>query len=101
MKFYKFTAVFVPEKEDRNIYTVYIPALPGCISFGESLTEARYNIREALELYLSTILEDGEAVPQDKKIKIPKNAIKEDITAGIGFEIKTGFSSKPTPSHVA
>lgn len=101
MKFYKFSVIFKPEKEDPNVYTANVPALPGCISFGESLTEARYNIREALELYLSTLLEDGENIPKDKKIKIPKNAIKEDITVGIDFEIKTGFPSKPVPSYAA
>ena len=33
-------------------YTVFVPALPGCISEGDTLEEARQNIREAIALYL-------------------------------------------------
>ncbi len=36
-------------------YTAYIPALPGCISEGDTREEALANIREALELYLEPI----------------------------------------------
>lgn len=40
------------EPSDEGGYTVYVPSLPGCISEGETLEEARDNIREAIELYL-------------------------------------------------
>ncbi len=40
------------EPSDEGGYTAYVPALPGCISEGDSLEEARQNIREAIELYL-------------------------------------------------
>ena len=36
----------------RNGYTVYAPALPGCISQGNNKKEAITNIKEAIELYL-------------------------------------------------
>ncbi len=35
-------------------YTVYVPALPGCISQGNTLEEARKNIMKAIELYLDS-----------------------------------------------
>ena len=40
------------EPSDEGGYTVYVPALPGCISEGDTLEEARQNIREAIGLYL-------------------------------------------------
>jgi predicted RNase H-like HicB family nuclease len=40
------------EPSDDGGYTVYVPSLPGCISEGDSLDEARENIREAVALYL-------------------------------------------------
>ena len=40
------------EPSDEGGFTVYVPALPGCISEGDTLEEARQNIREAIELYL-------------------------------------------------
>lgn len=35
--------------------TVHVPALPGCISEGDTRDEAIANIREAIELYLESI----------------------------------------------
>ena len=39
-------------------YTVYVPALPGCISEGETREEALSNIREAIVLYLEPTEDD-------------------------------------------
>lgn len=38
------------EPSDEGGYTVYVPSLPGCISEGDTLEEARENIREAVGL---------------------------------------------------
>jgi predicted RNase H-like HicB family nuclease len=40
------------EPSDESGYTVYAPTLPGCISEGDTLDEARQNIREAIAPYL-------------------------------------------------
>ncbi len=39
-------------------YTVIAPALPGCISEGDSVDEALSNISEAIELYLEPVDDD-------------------------------------------
>jgi len=49
----------VYEPSDEGGYTAYVPSLPGCISEGDTLEEARVNIREAVELYLDS--DDGPA----------------------------------------
>ncbi len=46
----KFHIVF--EKQVDNGYSVYVLELPGCISQGDTLEEAKANIEEAIELYL-------------------------------------------------
>ena len=94
MKPYKFTVVFKPEKGQKDVYNVYVPALPGCYTFGESLAEARYNIREAIELYLECLLEEEKPIPKNKKMKVSKKAIVEEIIIGIDFNVKAGFASK-------
>jgi predicted RNase H-like HicB family nuclease len=48
----------VLEPSDEGGYTVYVPALPGCISEGETIEEALRNIREAIELYLEPVEDD-------------------------------------------
>jgi antitoxin HicB len=52
-------------KEPEGGYTVSVPALPGCISFGENIDEAITMAKEAIELYIEELLERGEAVPDD------------------------------------
>jgi predicted RNase H-like HicB family nuclease len=49
------------EPSDEGGYTVFVPALPGCVSEGDSLDEARQNIREAIELYLEPCEENPPA----------------------------------------
>jgi len=44
-------------------YTIWVPALPGCISEGETIEECMKNIREAIELYLESIDDDDK--PQE------------------------------------
>jgi predicted RNase H-like HicB family nuclease len=46
----KINAIFEPQKEGG--YTAYIPALPGCISEGETLVEAKKSLMDALRGYL-------------------------------------------------
>jgi predicted RNase H-like HicB family nuclease len=52
---YHYTAVFAPAEEGG--FTVTVPALPGCVSEGDTFEEAQENIREALELYLEGVPE--------------------------------------------
>ena len=42
-----------------------VPALPGCISEGGNREEALKNIKEAIELYLEVLKEEGKPIPKD------------------------------------
>ncbi len=59
----------VLEPSDEGGYTVHVPALPGCISEGDSRDEAVVNIREAIELYLDAP-EDEESLPDGVLIDV-------------------------------
>jgi predicted RNase H-like HicB family nuclease len=58
----KFTAVF--EEDPDGGFVVSVPALPGCLSSGQTFEEARKNIQEAITVYLETLKENGEALPE-------------------------------------
>jgi predicted RNase H-like HicB family nuclease len=45
----------VLEPSEEGGYTALVPALPGCISEGETIDEAMRNMREAVELYLEPL----------------------------------------------
>ncbi len=48
----------VLEPSEEGGYTVYVPALPGCISEGETIEESLNNIKEAIRLYLEPVDDD-------------------------------------------
>jgi predicted RNase H-like HicB family nuclease len=48
----------VLEPSEDGGFTAYVPALPGCISEGETTDEAQSNLREAVELYLEPVEDD-------------------------------------------
>jgi predicted RNase H-like HicB family nuclease len=47
------------EKDEDGWYVATVPALPGCVSQGKTPAEARRNVREAIELHLKALAEDG------------------------------------------
>ena len=53
----------VLRQEPEGGYTVLVPTLPGCITFGENVDEAIAMAREAVELYVEDLVADGEEVP--------------------------------------
>ena len=53
----------VIERAENN-FSAYVPDLPGCVSTGQTLEQVKANIREAIELHLQGLREDGETIPQ-------------------------------------
>ena len=54
-------------KEPEGGYTVIVPALPGCITWGENIEHATTMAREAIEGYIETLKEMGEPIPDDSE----------------------------------
>ncbi len=50
--------IIVLEPSDEGGFTAIVPALPGCISEGDTREEALVNIREAIALYLEPVEDD-------------------------------------------
>ena len=60
----RYTVIFQPDDE-RNGFTVEIPALPGCITEGDTIEEAMANAKEAIELFIETLKDLGKPIPED------------------------------------
>jgi antitoxin HicB len=52
-------------KETEGGFTVSVPALPGCITYGEDVDEAISMAKEAIELYIADLKERGDDIPDD------------------------------------
>ena len=53
------------EQESDGGFVVTVPALPGCVSQGDTKDEAIANVREAIELYLEDCRETGDPIPTE------------------------------------
>lgn len=78
-KILEYTAIFEPAEEGG--YVVSVPAIPGCVTQGETFEEAVTNIKDAMQGCLAVLKEEGEDIPQEKsdivitKISIANPAI--------------------------
>lgn len=52
-------------KEPEGGFTVSVPVLPGCITYGEDVDDAIAMAKDAIELYIEELQERGEAIPDD------------------------------------
>jgi predicted RNase H-like HicB family nuclease len=51
------------EQDEDGIFVVEVPALPGCITQGNTRTEALQNVREAIALYVESLEAHGNPIP--------------------------------------
>ncbi len=53
------------ERDPSGMVVAYVPALSGCVSQGKNKREALRNVKEAIALYIETLIEHGQPVPQE------------------------------------
>lgn len=71
----KYTVII--EKGRESGYVAYAPALKGCVSQGNTKTEAQENLKEAMEAYIEALIEDGIPLPTE----IGRETIDLEVTA--------------------
>ena len=57
-------------------YSAYMPDLPGCIACGDTLEETEELMKEAIELYIETLRDDGRA---DKGGRVLPRVVDNDL----------------------
>ncbi|HNT94319.1 MAG TPA: type II toxin-antitoxin system HicB family antitoxin [Bacteroidales bacterium] len=65
-------------REPEGGYTVTVPALPGCITYGENVDEAIAMAKEAIELYIESLVRHNEPIPDES------NTLEYSITLDKG-----------------
>ena len=66
MKTHTYRIIIEP---DGKQFHAYAPALLGCHTFGKTIEEAKKYAREAIELYVQSLIEHGEEIPQDESFE--------------------------------
>jgi predicted RNase H-like HicB family nuclease len=57
----------VVERAEKN-YAAYVPDLPGCVATGATVEETERLLREAIELHVAGMREDGLPVPEPSSV---------------------------------
>src|SRR3954453_3033749 len=93
-----YTFVFDPDPEGGFVVTC--PALPGLVTHGATLDEAKMMAKDALEGFIDVLIEDGEEVPESDA---PYMAPRFDRLAGMlrGRETKPILAQLTTSVSVA
>jgi predicted RNase H-like HicB family nuclease len=78
----KMKYAIVIEKGEPN-FSAYVPDLPGCVTTGRTVEEIKANMREAIELHIEGMKEDGEIIPQPTALELV------DVEVDIDMPVKT------------
>lgn len=87
--FMKFTVILEPEDIG---YSIHCPALPGCVSQGDSREEAMANIREAIEGILAVREKHNMALPEETAELVSQEirwCLSERRAEGLPLKIET------------
>ena len=52
-------------------YSAYVPDLPGCVAVGDTLEETERLMKEAIELYIEALREEGQPIPEPTTVGKP------------------------------
>jgi len=63
MRVLSYRIILKPEPEGG--FTVTVPALPGCITYGSNIEEAKEMVRDAIGVYLESLKKHSEAIFDD------------------------------------
>ncbi len=53
-------------EESEGGYTVTVPMLPGCVTFGDTIEEAKKMAKEAIGLYIESLVAHNEEIPTEE-----------------------------------
>lgn len=85
MNTYTFRTIIEPDENET--FHGYVPALSGCHTWGKTLQETRVNLQDAIKVYLESLRDEGESIPNEDGYEM--------------FETVTLFDSNKKQGHGA
>ena len=74
----RYNVVFKPEPEGG--FTVVVPSLPGCVTYGKNLKEAKKMAIDAINGYIVSLKKHKEPIPNDKEVFIASVDVLEKVS---------------------
>lgn len=76
-----FTVLFEPAEEGG--YVVTVPALPGCVTEGDTLEEAQAMAKEAILAYIESLRKDDQPIPADVSLELEPRKEKISVSFAV------------------
>ena len=77
---YHFNIILRPEPEGG--FTALVPALPGCVTYGRTLVEARKMVKDAISGYIESLRKHKEPIPTDEETLVASLDLEYVQTSG-------------------
>ena len=77
---YRFNIIFRPEPQGG--FTAIVPALPGCVTYGRTLAEARKMVKDAISGYIESLRKHKEPIPTDEDTLLASLDLEYAQTSG-------------------
>jgi len=89
------TYTVVLRKEPEGSYTVLVPALPGCLTCGDTIGEALRMAEEAIACHVESLLLQGEPIPEEGPVLSFERA---NLVEGFLFQVAAQVEAE-APAH--
>jgi antitoxin HicB len=77
---YRYNVMLRPEPEGG--FTAIVPALPGCVTYGRNLVEARKMVKDAITGYIASLRKHKEPIPTDDETLVASLDLEYAQTSG-------------------
>ncbi len=76
---YTFRTIIEPD--EKGTFHGYVPALLGCHTWGGTIEETKRSLKEAISVYIASMIADGEKIPEDKGMESFETITEKEIKA--------------------
>jgi predicted RNase H-like HicB family nuclease len=80
----QYTYTVILRREPEGGYTVLVPALRGCVTWGRNVVHSLEMAKEAIECYLESLVKHGEEIPEEGPVI---SFEREDLDEGLLFRV--------------
>jgi antitoxin HicB len=96
---YHYNIMLRPEPEGG--YTALVPALPGCVTYGRTVDEAREMAKDAISGYIASLRKHKDPIPTDDDTLVASLDLEyAEATRRLSRVRSSGFSSRTASSWI-
>lgn len=77
MRIYTFRIIIEPD--EKNTFHGYVPALPGCHTWGQTIEETKRNLKDAIKAYIASLVANKKPVPKETGLEFFETISEKEL----------------------